>query len=103
MRLLKLYMLAVPLLCVFDSAAEMLMETSFENVADGTPFTRNLWTQQGFQPASWDEGLATRTCVCRGSAADGMNALRVMYPKDEYGTAHTGCQVPLLFDQRNEA
>ncbi|MBP3716268.1 MAG: T9SS type A sorting domain-containing protein [Paludibacteraceae bacterium] len=103
MRLLKLYMLAVPLLCVFDSAAEMLMETSFENVADGTPFTRDLWTQQGFQPASWDEGLATRTCVCRGSAADGMNALRVMYPKGEYGTAHTGCQVPLLFDQRNEA
>ena len=91
------------LLGTFNVSASLLMRTSFENVPEGTPFTRDLWTDEGFQPASWDEGLASRTRTSAEHAAAGLQSLRVMYPKNEFGTAHTGCQVPLLFESRNEA
>lgn len=87
----------------FQASASTLMRTSFENTPEGTPFTREWWSNDGFQPATWDEGLSTRTIISGDYAANGLQSFRVMYPKNEFGTDNTGCQVPLLFDQRNEA
>ena len=86
-----------------QASATTLMRTSFENTPEGTPFTREWWSNDGFLPATWDEGLSTRTNISGDYAVNGLQSFRVMYPKNEFGTDNTGCQVPLLFDQRNEA
>lgn len=85
------------------ASASMLMQTGFENHEAHTPFTRDLWQEEGFQTASWDQGLKDRTEVEDQVAAQGLHALRVMYPKGEFGPAYTGCQISLLFPSRDEA
>lgn len=91
------------LVVAFSASATTLMRTSFEDTPNGVPFTRERWSDDGFLPATWDEGLSSRTLTTTEHAAAGLQSLRVMYPKNEFGTDNTGCQVPLLFDSRNEA
>lgn len=83
--------------------ADVIMQTGFEEQPRETPMTRDLWTSEGFQPASWDNGLQSRTKIDDSIAAQGIHSMRVMYPKGEFGTAHTGCQISLLFPSLNEA
>lgn len=85
------------------SQAEQLMYTNFEQIAPGTAATRDVWKTEGFTTADWDEGLATRTIVTDSVAASGNHAWKVTYPQGKFGTDGTGCQVPLLFDKRDEA
>lgn len=102
-NILKILVVAVLAYLPVPAFADVLMFTNFEQVDAGVPFTRNLWEDEGFATASWDEGLATRTVVDTSTAASGLHALRVTYPKNQFGTDGTGCQVPLLFDKRDEA
>lgn len=60
------------------ASASMLMETGFENHEAHTPFTRDLWQEEGFQTASWDQGLKDRTEVEDQVAAQGLHAFRVV-------------------------
>ena len=82
--------------------ASVLMQTGFENQESGSPMVRTLWTEEGFQPADWDQGLESRTQVDGKIAAQGIHSLRVMYPKDEFGPEYTGCQISLRFPSHDE-
>lgn len=85
-----------------SSNASVIMHTGFEHQEAGTPMTRDLWQAEGFQPASWDNGLQKRTKIDDSIANQGIHSLRIMYPKDEFGTTNTGCQISLLFPSHDE-
>lgn len=93
-----LFLSAFSLLC----KAELISSTNFENLKPGISMSRLLFNQEGFETASWDNALETRTLVDFPESHSGTQSMRITYPKDSYGPEGTGCQVRLMFDPREE-
>ena len=82
--------------------AQVFYATDFESQAVGVAYTRPVWQADGFQTATWDNGLATRTSIDNSTSVSGTKSLRVTYPAGEFGTNGTGCQIPLQFTPQDE-
>jgi hypothetical protein len=82
--------------------AQVFFDTNFEANPVGTAYIRTLWQSDGFQTATWDNGLASRTYIDNSTSVSGTNSLRVTYPAGEFGPNGTGCQIPLQFTPQDE-
>lgn len=83
--------------------AEMISSTNFEGFQQGTPMSRELFQEKGFQTGTWDNSLSTRTIIDSTQSFSGLQSMRIMYPKNGFGPEETGCQVQLKFTKRDEA
>lgn len=86
----------------FIASSQVYFNTNFESNDVGIAFERSLWQAEGFNTAGWDQGLSSRTQVDNLASVSGLKSLKIMYPKGEFGTANTGCQIPLTFEPQNE-
>lgn len=102
---LRRHIVVVILLLVGASYAdaEVISSTNFEDIEPGMPMSRFLFSQQGFETASWDNALESRTMIDSPISYSGINSMRITYPKDTFGPEGTGCQVRLMFDRLDEA
>lgn len=82
--------------------SQINISTDFELHPVGTAYERLKWQADGFTTATWDEGLLFRTVVDNSTSVSGQKSLRITYPAGQFGTANTGCQVPLEFTPQNE-
>jgi hypothetical protein len=100
MKRIGLFTFIVLILYSTSISAEVYFQMDFEKMPLDEPAVRSYWSEQGFYPDTWDQGLKERTLVDNDYSSSGTNSMKVCYPKDEFGTDHTGCLLPLLFKEK---
>jgi hypothetical protein len=100
MKRIGLFTFIVLILYSTSISAEVYFQMDFEKMPLDEPAVRSYWSEQGFYPDTWDQGLKERTVVDNDYSSSGTNSMKVCYPKDEFGTDHTGCLLPLLFKEK---
>lgn len=100
MKRIGLFTLVSVLLYSTSIMAEVYFQMDFEKIPVDEPAVRTYWSEEGFNPDSWDQGLQERTKVDNDYSSSGTNSMKVCYPKDEFGTDNTGCLLPLLFNEK---
>lgn len=84
------------------SAIAQLKYTGFEELPDEVVFSQQdstaSWKGQGFE-VPWVEGFNQhRAHIDNAFAKEGKNSLRIFYPKNNFGTKHTGAQAPIKLE-----
>lgn len=82
--------------------SQIFYSTDFESHPLGTTYESSIWQSDGFNTASWSQGLNDRTQLVNSTSVSGIQSLQILYPAGEYGTSYTGCQVPLTFEPQRE-
>jgi hypothetical protein len=109
LELMKLiFKILISIFTTYSLAAQTLYTTSFEGMADECYFIRRS------DPCSWETAMPNvsvtfvngfdqnRAQIDNAYAVTGSNSLRMFYPKDQFGTANTGGQAPLVVPAANE-
>jgi hypothetical protein len=82
--------------------AQPIVQVDFEQFDNGTNFTRTSWQTAGCT-VPWVNGFdANRGAIDNSYARSGSKALRLFYPKGQFGTANTGGQAPLTLPPLDE-
>ncbi|GAL86851.1 polysaccharide lyase polysaccharide lyase family 14 protein [Sporocytophaga myxococcoides] len=82
--------------------SQIVASTDFEQFSKGSFFTRSQWQSAGFT-VPWVNGFDANRAVIDGEySKSGSNALRLYYPKGQFGTANTGGQAPLMVPPQDE-
>jgi len=91
------------LLCFsINGYGQIVESTDFEQFSKGSYFTKSEWQSAGFT-VPWVNGFdVNRAVVDDAFSKSGSNALRLYYPKGQFGTANTGGQAPLMVPPKDE-
>jgi len=86
----------------YTTTSAQLIQTSFESFADEHEYTLASWTSSGFS-VPWVNGFnQSRAYVDDAYAISGSKSLRIFYPANNYGTANTGAQAPLMLTSADQ-
>ncbi|WP_037574907.1 hypothetical protein [Sporocytophaga myxococcoides] len=81
---------------------QVVESSDFEQFSKGSYFTKAEWQSAGFT-VPWVNGFdVNRAIVDDAFSQSGSNALRLYYPKGQFGTANTGGQAPLMVPPQEE-
>lgn len=96
------FKISLSLLITIQLSAQTLYSTSFEGLTDECYFLRNnnpcSWqTAMSNVTVPWVDGFdQNRAQIDNAYSVTGSNSLRMFYPKDQFGTANSGGQAPLM-------
>lgn len=93
---------ALVLLVFVKTGVAIEIDESFESMQNGSAVTRDSLNALGLS-VSWVNGFDDNRVFIDGSDAQhGSNSLKVIFPKDEFGTSGTGAQAPFSLSPKNE-
>ncbi|MBO9700099.1 MAG: T9SS type A sorting domain-containing protein [Sporocytophaga sp.] len=102
LNILFRFSLSFLLLLSINVYGQIVGSTDFEQFSKGSYFTKADWQSAGFT-VPWVNGFdVNRAIIDDAFSKSGSNALRLFYPKGQFGTANTGGQAPLMVPPHDE-